>query len=94
MRWGRPPYRMHNMVQEMHQKDIRCVTLGLEKDKEKEQADNLKFKKGLWLENYKEIRAELDELSKVKDIKIRTTKIERNYLKELTLTNARFWFRY
>ena len=36
-----------------------------------------------------EIRAELDELSKVKDIKMPTTKRERNYL-----TNARLWFRY
>ena len=55
---------------------ISCLTLGIEKDKEKEQADNLKFKKALSRENDKEIRAELDELSKVKDIKILTTKKE------------------
>ena len=54
----------------------------------KEQADNLKLKRGLWKENDKEIRAELDELSKVKDIHMPTTKRDRNYLKEMTLTNA------
>ena len=68
--------------------------MGREKDKEKEQADNLKLKKALWRENDKEIRAELDELSKVKDLKMPTTKRERNYLKDMTLTNARLWFRY
>ena len=45
-------------------------------------------------ENDKEIRAELDELSKVKDIHMPTRKGDRNYMKEMTLTNARLWFRY
>ena len=40
------------------------------------------------------IRAKLDNLSKVKDIKMPTIKRERNYLKEMNLTNARLWFRY
>ena len=31
--------------------DIRCVTLEIEKDKEKEQAENLKSKKKIWGEN-------------------------------------------
>ena len=42
----------------------------------------------------KKIRAELDKHSKVKDIKMQTTKRERNYLKDMTLTNARLCFRY
>ena len=59
--------------------EIRCVTLGVEK--EKAQAENLKFNKAFWRENYREIRAEMDKLSKVKDLKMPTTKRERNYLK-------------
>ena len=55
--------------------------------------DNLNFKKELWRENYNEIRVELDELSKVRDIKMPKKKTQ-NYLKEMTLTNARLWFRY
>ena len=46
------------------------------------------------MENYKEIRAELDKLSKVKDVKMPTTKRERKYLKEMNLTNVRLLFRY
>ena len=46
-----------------------------------EQADNLKLKRGRWKENYNEIRAELDELKKVKYIDMPTTKRERNYLR-------------
>ena len=67
---------------------------GTDTDKEKGQADNLKLKRGLWRENDKEVRAELDVLSKVKDIKMPTTKRDKNYLKEITLTNARLRFRY
>ena len=82
---------MHTMVREIRNP---IVTLGIEKDKEKEQAENLKFKKALWRENDKEIRAELDGLSEVKDLKMPTTKRERNFLKEMNLTNARLCFRY
>ena len=59
-----------------------------------EQADNLKLKRGLWKENDKEIRSALDNLKKVKYIDMPTTKRERNYLRVMTLTNVRLWFRY
>ena len=62
--------------------------------KQKAQAENLKFKKALWMETDKEIRAEMGKLSKVKDLKMPTTKRERNYLKGMNLMNARVWFRY
>ena len=52
---------------------IRCVT-GQTPNKEKEQADNLKLKRSLWKENDKEIRADLNELKKVKYIQMPTTK--------------------
>ena len=55
---------------------------------------NLKFKIALWRENNKEIRAKLDGLSKVKDLKMPTTKRERNYLNEMNLTNPHIWLRY
>ena len=58
------------------------------------QAENLKFKKTLWRENDKEIRAEMDTLSKVEDLKMPSTKREQNYLKGMNLMNARIWFRY
>ena len=61
---------------------------------DREQADNLKLKQGLWKENDKEIRTALDKLKKVKYIDMPRTKRERNYLTEITLTNARLWFRY
>ena len=48
----------------------------------------------MWKENDKDKRADLNELKKVKDIQRPTTKRERNYLREMTLTNARLWFRY
>ena len=44
--------------------------------------------------NDKEIRTALDKLKKVKYIDMHKTKRERNYLREMTLTNARLWFRY
>ena len=43
-----------------------------------EQAENLKLKRELWEKNYKEIRAALDKLKKVKYIDMHTTKRERN----------------
>ena len=54
--------------------------MGTNPIKEIEQADNKKLKRGLWKENYKEIRAALDELKKVRYIDMPTTKRERNYL--------------
>ena len=57
-------------------------------------AENLKFKKALWRENDREIRAEMEKLSKVKDLKMPLTKRERNYLNGMNLMNARIWFRY
>ena len=74
--------------------NIRCVTRGTDPVLEREQADNLKLKQGLWSENDKEIRTALDKLKKVKYIDMHKTKRERNYLREMTLTNARLWFRY
>ena len=50
-------------------------------------------KKGLWAKNDKEIRVALDKLKKVKHIDMPNTKIERNYLKDMTLADARL-FRY
>ena len=73
---------------------LRCVTQGEEKYKKKEQAENIKFKKTLWRENYKEIRSEMDKLSKVKDLKMPTTERERNYLIRMNMLDARVWFRY
>ena len=61
--------------------NIRCVTKGTNPIPEMEQADNLKLKRGVWKENYKEIGAELDEQKKVKYIDMPTTKRERNYLR-------------
>ena len=48
------------------------------------QAENLKFKKTLWRENDKEIRAEMD-------LKMPTTKIARNQFKGMNLMNAQIW---
>ena len=42
--------------------------LGTNSLPEMEQADNLKLKRGLWKENDKEIRAELDQLNKAEYI--------------------------
>ena len=55
--------------------------------------DEFNLKKGLWAENNKEIRAALNELKKVKEIEMPNTKRERNYLKDMTLADARLWFR-
>ena len=42
----------------------------------------------------KEIEVALDKLTKVKYIEMPNTKRERNYLKDMTLADARLWFRY
>ena len=43
-------------------------------------ADNFKLKKALWAENDKEIRLELDQKEKVKNIIMPNKKIERNFM--------------
>ena len=74
--------------------NISCVTKGVPKDIQKAEEENLKFKKALWRENYKEIRTEMDKLSKVKDLKMPTTKREINHLKGINMMDASVWFRY
>ena len=59
--------------------NIRCVTMGTDPVLDREQADNLKLKQGLWRENDKEIRTALDKLKKVKYIDMPKTKREKNY---------------
>ena len=49
----------------------------------------MKLKKVLWRENYRELREEMDKLSKVKYFKIPATKRERNYLKRINMQDAR-----
>ena len=63
----------------------------------KARTDEFNLKKGLWAlwaENDKEIRAALNELEKIKEIEMPTIKIEINYLQDMTLSDARLWFRY
>ena len=60
----------------------------------KARTDEFNLKKALWAENDKEIRADLNKLKKVKEIEMPITKIERNYLQDMTLADARLWFRY
>ena len=60
----------------------------------KARSDNFNLKKALWAENDKEIQAELDKLDKVRNIEMPSKKIERNYLADMTLADARLWFRY
>ena len=57
-------------------------------------ANDFKLKKALWTENDKEIRLDLDQREKVKNIIMPNKKIERNYLADQTLSGARIWFRY
>ena len=57
-------------------------------------SDEFNLKKGLWAENDEEIQVALNELKKVKEIEMPNTKRERNYLQDMTLANARLWFRY
>ena len=74
--------------------NIRCVTMGTDPIPAKARTDEFNLKKALWAENDKEIRADLNKLKKVKEIEMPITKIERNYLQDMTLADARLWFRY
>ena len=74
--------------------NVRCVTKGTDPILAGAKSDEFKLKKGLWAENDKEIRAALDSFKKDKYIKMPNTKRERNYLKDMTLADARLWFRY
>ena len=74
--------------------NIRCVTRGTDPIPGNAKADDFKLKKALWAENDKEIRSELDQKEKVKNIVMPNKKVERNYLANLTLSDARIWFRY
>ena len=74
--------------------NIRCVTRGTDPIPEKARADDFKLKQALWRENDKDIRLEMDQKEKVKNIVMPQKKIERNYLAHQTLANARIWFRY
>ena len=74
--------------------NIRCVTRGTDPVLDRELAENLKLKQGLWRKDDKEIRTALDKLKKVKYINMPKTKRKRNYLREMTLNNTRLWFRY
>ena len=60
----------------------------------KSEPGKIQPKKGLWAENDTEIRAALNDLKKVKETEMPNTKRERNYLKDMTLADARLWFRY
>ena len=76
--------------------NIRCVTMGtdLHPLPEKVRSDNLKLKKALWAENDKVIRAEPNKLDKVRNTEMPSKKYQRNYLADMTLADARLWFRY
>ena len=74
--------------------NIRCVTRGTDPIPANARADDFKLKKALWAENDKEIRLELDQKKKVKNIVMPNKKIERNYPANLTLSDAKIWFRY
>ena len=74
--------------------NIRCVTRGTDPIPENARADDFKLKQALWRENDKEIRLEINQKEKVRDIVMPQKKIERNYLAHQTLANARIWFRY
>ena len=71
-----------------------CVTKRVITDMQKAKAENLKFKKALLRENDKEIRTKMDKLSKVQDLKMPTTKRERNYLKGMNMMDAQVSYRY
>ena len=60
--------------------DIRCVTMGTDPIPANAKADDFKLKKALWKENYKEIRYELDQKEKVRNIVTPNKEIERNYI--------------
>ena len=48
--------------------NIRCVTRGTDPIPENARADDFKLKQALWRENDKEIRSEMDQKDKVRDI--------------------------
>ena len=60
--------------------NIRCVTRGTDPIPENARADDFKLKQALWRENEKDIRLEIDQKEKVRDIVMPQKKIERNYL--------------
>ena len=60
--------------------NIRCVTRGTDPIPENARADDFKLKQALWRENDKEIRSEMDQKDKVRDIIMPKKK-----LKETTL---------
>ena len=68
--------------------------MGTDQIPERASADDFKLKKGLWRENDKDIRLEMDQREKVRNIAMPQKKIERNYLAHQTIANARIWFRY
>ena len=74
--------------------NIRCVTRGTDPIPENTRADDFKLKQALSRENDKEIRSEMDQKNKVRDIIMPQKKVERNNLANLTLSDAIIWFRY
>ena len=74
--------------------NVRCFTKGTDPILAGAKADEFKLKRGLRAENDKKIRVALDKLKKVKYIEMPDTNTERNYLKDMTLADARLWFRY
>ena len=74
--------------------NIRCVTMETYPIPERASADNFKLKKGLWRENDKDIRLEMDQSEKVRNVAMPQKKIKRSYLAHQTIANARIWFRY
>ena len=69
-------YLMTENIEWCKKLNIPFLTKGVSKDIQKAKEENLKFKKTLWWEDYKEIRTEMDRLSKVKDLKMPTAKRE------------------
>ena len=68
--------------------------MGTDPIPERANSDDFKLKKEIWRENDKDIKRELDQLDKVRNIPMPQKKIERNYLAKQTIANARIWFRY
>ena len=55
--------------------NIRCVTKGTDPKPDRARMDEFKLKQGLWRENYKDIKREKDQKSKIKDIPMPTKKV-------------------
>ena len=72
--------------------NVRYVTKGTDPILAGVKSDEFKLKKGLWAENDKEIRAALNELKKLKELQHKKRK--KNYLKDITLADARLWSKY